>query len=70
MMRDFLLVAAALGFMFMAFASGVLVGFVLKIPSRIERIRRMRDEMMKEIDETVDYYVDLHERLARRQDQD
>ncbi len=67
-MVKFLLVVIALGFILATFAAGVFVGFILKVPSRIERIRRLRDEMMREIDETVDYYVNLQQRLAEKVD--
>jgi MFS superfamily sulfate permease-like transporter len=68
-MVTFLLVLIALGLVLTTFAGGVLVGFLLKVPSRIERLRKMRDEMMQEIDDTVDYYVGLQERLSERRDE-
>jgi len=63
-MITFLLVVVALGLVITTFAAGVFLGFILKVPSRMERLRKMRDEMMREIDETVDYYVNLQQRLA------
>lgn len=65
-MVTFLLVIVALGFILTTFAAGVFLGFILKVPSRIERLRKLRDEMLREIDETVDYYVDLQQHLAEK----
>lgn len=65
-MMDFFLVVLALGFVITVFSSGIVVGLVVKIPSRIERIRRIRDEAMAEIDETVDYYLGLQKRAEER----
>ena len=66
---QFLIVVLALGFVATTFAGGVVVGFLLKVPSRIERIRKIRDEMAREIDETIDYYVNLQQRLAEQAQQ-
>jgi len=66
-MMDFLIVTLALGFVITTFASGIVVGLVIKIPSRIERIRQIRDEALREMDETVDYYLGLHDRMEKRQ---
>ena len=69
-MANFLLVVIALGLVLTTFAGGVFLGFILKVPSRVERIRKMRDEMIREIDETVEYYVGLQERLTGKQGPD
>ena len=69
-MVTFLLVVVALGFVLTTFAAGVFVGFILKVPSRIERIRRIRDEMMQEIDDKVNYYVGLQQCLAEEKQKD
>jgi MFS superfamily sulfate permease-like transporter len=65
-MMNFLIVVLALGFVITTFASGIVVGLVIKIPSRIERIRQIRDGALREIDETVDYYLGLQKKASER----
>jgi len=66
-MMNFLVVVIALGFIITTFVSGMVIGFVLRMPTRIERIRKIRDEMMQEVDDAVDYYLGMHDRIGRQQ---
>ena len=53
----------------LSFVSGIVLGFFISAPSRIEHIRKIQREAEEQIDTTIAHYAELVKDLSDKLDQ-